>query len=360
MSTDVAIQNFLSMLNNQLGNLNGMIETQAKLVEEGLNTDADDYNQLASDLENANSEIFKLKNALQDSHAQLEEADMASSKEINQLKSELTKAINLAASQKVDMAEFNRLKSLNPDGLRKKKAELSQKLQDKTQSVAKLQKSIRDLQHRNNALESELRESKLTIALQNSELEHLRTLQTHNDGDVDGEITNGNLSCFIYRFGWNLTFMPANPLVKTVSDFPVHFEIRTNRSVCAMVVINHLLHPLLPNMEPLIEEWPDELIPAITRAIRKQAELSDRHAWLVDRRDWAASTLINQIASITEDEAAWLSDTFDLETVFDLLLLPPDEHVVQLQPHHEIRFTEIWHKANKELERWTEDHIQAA
>ncbi|WJK26474.1 hypothetical protein QSJ11_09385 [Vibrio parahaemolyticus] len=53
---DVAVNHLLNMVQNQLGNVLSLVETQAQLVSESLNYETDQYNELIDRIEKAESE----------------------------------------------------------------------------------------------------------------------------------------------------------------------------------------------------------------------------------------------------------------------------------------------------------------
>lgn len=311
IAVDTAVNNLITMVQNQLGNVLSMIDTQVPLVNDALNADTDEYNAIIEQLE-------ETTNALTNETLKVHEASITNENIKHEFEKQSNQHLELCARQsklitryELELTELKKLRSLNPERLKKKNIELSKTIKEKTEALATLRKRYVAEQKANMTYQRTVAEQDMRISQLVSDSNHMQQKLLHHDGDVEHKVFHGKngLDLYIYQFEWGLTFHPFSNDFILVNDLDWHLEVRTNKAVGLLISCTEWMNPYYPPCSQLLEDWPDsdDLHDALVDVIRTR--LLESHPDLVDRADWAAGFDVRDVPGITDKQADLINDS---------------------------------------------------
>ncbi|MGD6739696.1 hypothetical protein ACN08N_23735 [Photobacterium leiognathi subsp. mandapamensis] len=274
ISVDTAVNNLLRMIQSQLGNVQSLVDTQAVMISESLNTESDQYNRLIDQLDQSEKDFL----ALQLKHHSFvdcsDKKEQELTEQIAQLNAKLSRHA-LALNDSKELAnELKELRALNPKRLKSKNAELSKKYRETSDLLLKLKKQFRDnerelLKQRSNTAQLTAATTELTL-----DNERLRAKLLRHDGNVIQKEYHGKdgLTCFIYP--------------------------------------------------PRSELWPNDINDALIDVIRERC--LSTHSHLIDRVEWAQSEDLADVAGLSEKHLKLLNES-SFYSVYAVCHVPPTQ-----------------------------------
>ncbi|MCE7567578.1 hypothetical protein LZS85_15750 [Aliivibrio fischeri] len=286
-STDTAVNNLVRMVQNQLKNIQGLVDAQVPLIESALDGDVKSFNEIVDECEEQQELISTLKLKNETLEAKLQEEEQTHTNELYKLRGEMNHMRTKLETLSAIKDELKRLKSLDPDRLKRKNAEQRTLLDERLKSLniykrdaSALRKEVSLLKKTNLELESIANTTAKTL----DQLEE--KVERQNGSVVNKEYVGKNgLSCYINIFNWPLAFRPQNKYIKVVNDFDFHLAVRTNWGISLMPSCSTWLVPFLPSSKDLEGNMPTDLHGDIQSLYYTQAEKSHPH--YVKRVEWA-------------------------------------------------------------------------
>ncbi len=309
-SADVAVNNLLRMVANQVTNLQGMIETHSVLVDEALQGEIDQYNNLVDTTEKIENEKLNLELKIIELNKTIDDNKLAYDEDLNKLQREID-AIRVRTRDYIQIKdELKKLKALNPDRLKKKLKEKTTVAEERLNAVMALRRE--NSQYRLEKVELEKHNSDLiNKALQLEERANdLESRLTKVDGDVIKKVFEGKngLECYIYVYGWNLVYLPRDNSIDVVNDMEFHVVIRTNWAINLTISLTKWLVPFMPTCQDLEGLMPDNLLSEIQNLYYEH--LQDSHDYLIERVEWAKSVDLSSCTdALTEREISLLAES---------------------------------------------------
>ncbi|MGF1835851.1 hypothetical protein [Photobacterium sanguinicancri] len=307
--TDVSINNLLRMVQSQLSNVSSLVDTHTELVNGSLAQEADEYNALIHQLEEADTKNQTLELKVIELIKTAEEEDLNHIEQLTKLRSEFN-SLRLRTKDFSDMrAELKRLKSLDPDALKRKLSERNKVADERLNTINAMKRENSAYRKENVKLKRDHAEL-MDTALKATELaDSLQERITHIDGDVKNKVYTGKdgLECFIYTFGWRLTYIPVARNISVISDLDFHIVIRTNWAINITVSVSDYLVPFMPSCTDLEGKMPTDLYGDLQELFIERLSVS--HSHLIDRMEWAKETGLEECdKAITPRELKLLND----------------------------------------------------
>lgn len=310
-SLDVAINNFLTMVQNQLSNTKALVETQSGLVAEALNFEIEQYNAICDQVEqlqekndNLELKVINLTKTNEDLELEHVEALTKLRKEFNLLK---TRTADVPAMR----TELKRLKEMNPDSLKERLAKSRKTADERLEKVNRLKSENNRYRKENIRLERDVTELTET-ALQATKLaEEMQAKVVFLDGDVENQkayVGKDGLEFFIYKYGYPLSFKPMVENLRVIRDLHFHIELRSNWAICCIVSVSDWLIPLIPTVQEFEGRYPEDLYIDLQEIYTNSA--AAEHQYLIDRVDHFKEVELASIYDgiITDRELNMLND----------------------------------------------------
>lgn len=360
---DVSVNHLLTMVRNQISNLGSLVETHASLVTESLDSEVEQYNSLVDALEKAESDKTTLEIKVKNLETELEDSEATHVEQLSLLRSEFSKLKVKLETWNEMKAELNRLKSLDPDSLKKRLVETKKLADERLQGMQKTKREngeYRREKTKHLRRIAELEEAGLMAA---DEIKRLQTQVTRQDGDVLNTVFKGKdgLECFLYLYHWGLSFKPANGEITTISDIDFHVVMRTNWGINLSVSISDWLVPFLPTCSDLNGKVPQSIYDKVSALFLEQ--LSETHTYLIERIDWAKDKELAECGVLTEKQIALLSAA-DFYSVYSVMHLPDNklaERVKGLSPKSAGVIRQVIREKIVKpwcIENWTKEQIK--
>ncbi len=306
---DVAVNHLLNMVQNQLGNVLSLVETQAQLVSESLNYETDQYNELIDRIEKAESERDTLELKVIELTKENEAIELDHLDKLNKLRSEF----NLLKARTADLPalreEVKRYREMNPDALKQRLAKSRATADERLNTINRLKKESSDYRKENIRLKKEVTQLS-EAALEATHLcEEYKARLHFIDGDVEKPyVGKDGLELFIYRYGYPLAFKPLVKNLSVIRDLNFHIELRSNWAVCCVVSVSDWLIPLIPTVHEFEGRIPTELYTDLQEIYTNAAEVSHQH--LIARVEHFKEVTLESVydGAITERELKLLND----------------------------------------------------
>ncbi|WP_407330595.1 hypothetical protein [Enterovibrio sp. 27052020O] len=354
-----AISNLVNSMNTQLANVQGLLERQVPGINALLNKEADEHDELCDHLELLDEQKASLMLQVESLKSQLEAANNQRKDEVSAIHVKLTKAEMELSQLKTVRAELNRLKELNPDGLKKKNVDLKKQVQEKTKSISTLSVENKTLKKGTSTLKYQVTELSTLIKDMNVELEHLREARTHNDGTVQNKAYAGSegVEFYIYQYEWGLSTKLHGQPIELLGDLNWHIEVRSNIGVNILVMVTDWLHPFYPKCDEIAQHWPEDLNDALAELIRARCEKT--HPALVEKVEWSMSVPLSDVYGIKEKDLEKLNAA-NIHTLYELCRMVPEATVKHVKGMGIKTATAVHQTCMQYVEIWEEQTTEKA
>lgn len=310
-SLDVALNNFLTMVQNQLSNTKALVETQSGLVAEALNVEIEQYNAICDQVEELQKKNDTLELKVINLTKTNEELELEHIEALTKLRNEFNLLKTKTADVPAMRTELKRLKEMNPDSLKERLAKARKTADERLDTVNRLKSENSKYRKTNIRLEKDVTE--LTeAALQATKLaDELQARVMFIDGDVENNKAyagKDGLELFIYRYGYPLSFKPLVKNLRVIRDLHFHIELRSNWAVCCIVSVSDWLIPLIPTVQEFEGRYPKDLYVDLQEIYTNAAAVD--HQYLIDRVEHFKEVELASVFEgvITERELNLLND----------------------------------------------------
>lgn len=324
---DLAIEQTTGTAQRSVESAAALLDQAQGLCIEQHNIEVDEFNAIVGRCLDLESKITTTKLLIASLQDQLEEQTVVAKEANASAEITRTRVKQLSSDNAILATEIKRLKSLNPEDMKKQIARLKDDLKFKVklldQQKGELRKArseaadtktaLAQAAHRNSVLED-------TIGEQQSRLQNI-------DGDVEPtwyRASDGSgIHFYFYTFGWRLSFGSDDRDVQLqiLQDIDWHIEVRTNTGIGVIVSVTEWCRPRYPTIELFKQAWPEELGSAISVKINELLERSHPH--LVRRTEWAEGTPLSSL----QLKPQWLDllNASGLHSLYGVVSLTPEE-----------------------------------
>lgn len=325
---DLAIEQITGTAQRSVESAAALLDQAQSLCIEQYNTEVDEFNAVVDRCQALESEITTTKLLITSLQDQLEEQIVVAKEANANTEISRTRIKQLSSDNGILAAEVNRLKSMNPDDMKKQIVRLKSDLNFKVELLDQQKKEMRKAR-------SDAADAKTALAQaahRNSVLEdtagELQSRLQNIDGDVEptwyraGD--GSGIHFYFYTFGWRLSFGSDDRDVQLqiLQDIDWHIEVRTNTGIGVIVSVTEWCRPRYPTMDLFKQAWPEELGSAISVKINELLERSHPH--LVRRTEWAEGT---PLGSLSQLKPQWLDllNASGMHSLYGVVSLTPEE-----------------------------------
>lgn len=287
-----------------------------------------EFNEVASALKKQYERNSLLKLSLDEANTNI--------RQLEKTNQSIKKKLSAANS---DKAELQRLKSLKPDQLKSKNAELKKEvsqLRSKGKEALKMAK------------EREL--DKEIMVVQTEMIARLKKKLVKVEGQGEGETivgpTGTQFRVYSYEYGLDFDVEPAH--VAIVKGLDWHYVVRSDRGIYLKTPCSEWATPVIPECAELQSHW----VPEIERQLHEHflERLKDGHGKLVERVQWAKTRKLDTLP-FSEDDKVRLLDS-GLTNMFALVTTKPEKLLAQCDTSDKAFIDRVMKVARKALSMW--------
>jgi hypothetical protein len=360
ISVDSALNGLGRVVTSQLESTISLLAQNVKNVVEAMDKEADDYNSLVDELE-------KLQGSSSSTELRLNSQLSLKKEEALELKDSVTSLTSQLAAEKLKNTQLSgikkerdELKSLDPKGMKTRIARLREKSEAQLTENTRLRRDNKQYREENSILRATNSKLELAATEAHQQYNEIKSRLIAHDGDVKQKVYLGKsgLECFIYTFGYPLSFKPVTGEVQVINDFKFHIEVRTNWAINLIVSCSTWGVPFMPSSADLEGIMPAKLNDDI-RDIYHDA-MEENHSFLLDRIEWARSESLSDVAGLTDKQLSLLEDSGKL-SVFSICHTPSaqleaDVKGMGAQSIEKVIKLVRAHVALWEQENWAKEH----